>query len=135
MRRGEIAGLKWSSVNLTGKQIGEGKSALPARSVRIEENRVAVGRKIEAGTPKSKASNRTLPLPDDVVDALKVARKRQSEERLRYGRGTARASTSPAPRRARSTTRTCSRSGGASCSTISASIGCACMMRGTPAPR
>jgi integrase len=87
MRRGEIAGLKWSSVNLTGKQIGEGKSALPARSVRIEENRVAVGRKIEAGTPKSKASNRTLPLPDDVVDALKVARKRQSEERLRDGQG------------------------------------------------
>ena len=42
MRRGEIAGLRWCNVNLTDKQIGEGKAALPARSVRIEENRVAV---------------------------------------------------------------------------------------------
>jgi integrase len=87
MRRGEIAGLRWSSVNLTDQEIGEGKSALAARSVRVEENRVAVGRRVEAGTPKSKASNRTLPLPDDVVDALKSARKRQTEERLRFGHG------------------------------------------------
>ncbi len=60
---------------------------LPARSVRIEENRVAVGRQIEAGSPKSKASNRTLPMPEDVVDTLKAARKRQTEERLRFGEG------------------------------------------------
>jgi integrase len=87
MRRGEIAGLRWCNVNLTDKQIGEGKAALPARSVRIEENRVAVGKEKEAGTPKSRASNRTLPVPDDVVDVLKTARKRQTEERLRFGEG------------------------------------------------
>jgi integrase len=87
MRRGGMADLKWSSVNLTDKRVGEGKSAPPARSVRVEGNRVAVGKRVEAGTPKSKASNHTLPLPDDVVDALKVARKRQAEERLRFGHG------------------------------------------------
>lgn len=87
MRRGEIAGLRWANVNLTDKQIGEGKDALPTRSVRIEENRVAVGKLIEAGTPKSKASNRTLPMPDEVVEVLKAARKRQAEERLRFGQG------------------------------------------------
>ena len=48
---------------------------------------MAVGRQIEAGTPKSRASNRTLPIPDEVVDALKAAHKRQAEERLRFGEG------------------------------------------------
>ena len=38
-------------------------------------------------TPKSKASRRTLPLPDDVVQVLKAARQRQREERLRFGEG------------------------------------------------
>ena len=87
LRRGEIAGLRWANVNLTDKTIGAGADALPARSVRIEENRVAVGKQIETGTPKSKASNRTLPMPDEVVDVLKAARKRQTEERLRFGEG------------------------------------------------
>ena len=48
---------------------------------------MAVGKQIETGTPKSKASNRTLPMPDEVVDVLKAARKRQTEERLRFGEG------------------------------------------------
>jgi integrase len=87
LRRGEIAGLRWANVNLTDKTIGDGADALPARSVRVEENRVAVGKQIETGTPKPKASNRTLPMPDEVVDVLKAARKRQTEERLRFGEG------------------------------------------------
>jgi integrase len=44
-------------------------------------------RRIAIGTPKSKASNRTLPLPDEVVDVLNAARKRQREERLAFGEG------------------------------------------------
>jgi len=87
MRRGEIAGLRWANVNLTDMQIGEGRVAIPPCSVRIEENRVAVGKQIEAGSPKSAASNRTLPMPGEVVDLLKAARKRQTEERLRFGAG------------------------------------------------
>ena len=55
LRRGEIAGLRWANVDLT------------AKTVSIVENRVAIGKEIVSGTPKSKASNRTLPLPDDVV--------------------------------------------------------------------
>ena len=87
LRRGEIAGLRWANVNLTDKAVGDGADALPARSVRVEENRVAVGKQIETGTPKSKASNRTLPMPDEVVEVLKAARKRQTEEQLRFGEG------------------------------------------------
>lgn len=75
LRRGEIAGLRWSNVDLK------------AKALTVAENRVAVGKDIVPGTPKSKASNRTLPLPDDVVDVLKAARKRQAEERLAFGAG------------------------------------------------
>ncbi len=83
LRRGEIAGLRWCNVNLTDKPIGE----LPPRHLRIAENRVTIGKTILAGTPKSKASRRVLPLPDDVVEVLKAARKRQLGERLACGAG------------------------------------------------
>jgi integrase len=89
-RRGEIAGLRWCHVNLTDKAIGDGEDALPAKHLRIAENRVTVGKVTTAGTPKSKASRRTLPMPDELVDILKVARKRQLEERMAsrvYGPG------------------------------------------------
>jgi integrase len=86
-RRGEIAGLRWVNVNLTDEPVGEGEDELPPKSVRIAENRVAVGREIVTGSPKSKASTRTLPMPDEVVELLKAARKRQREERLAFGQG------------------------------------------------
>jgi integrase len=87
LRRGEIAGLRWCNVNLTDKPIGEGDDALPPKHLRIAENRVDVGREMISGTPKSKASRRTLPLPDEVLDLLRQARKRQLEERLAFGEG------------------------------------------------
>jgi integrase len=76
LRRGEIAGLRWEHVDLT------------AQTINVVENRVVLGKqRVESGTPKSKASRRTLPLPDDVVQVLKAARQRQREERLRFGEG------------------------------------------------
>jgi integrase len=75
LRRGEIAGLRWTNVDLN------------AKTVRIVENRVAVGREILSGTPKSKASVRTLPMPDEMVDVLRAARTKQAEERLAFGSG------------------------------------------------
>ena len=76
LRRGELAGLRWEHVDLT------------AQTVSIVENRVVLGKqRVESGTPKSKASRRTLPVPDDVVQVLKAARQRQREERLRFGEG------------------------------------------------
>jgi integrase len=87
LRRGEIAGLRWCNVNLAEKPVAQGDDELAPKSLRIVENRVTVGKTILTGTPKSKASNRTLPLPDEVVDVLKAARKRQLEERLAFGEG------------------------------------------------
>jgi integrase len=72
-RRGEIAGLRWEHVDLT------------AGSVAIAENRVAFGKQIEIGTPKSKASRRTLPLPAEVIELLKAAQERQAAERAELG--------------------------------------------------
>ncbi|GJO33974.1 hypothetical protein NJB1507_46320 [Mycobacterium marinum] len=46
-----------------------------------------MGKTILTDTPKSKASRRTLPLPDEVVEVLKAARKSQLEERLAFGEG------------------------------------------------
>lgn len=73
LRRGEIAGLRWEHVDLK------------AGTVAIVENRVAVGKESVVGTPKSKASRRTLPLPDEALAALKAARKQQKRERLQLG--------------------------------------------------
>jgi integrase len=70
LRRGEIAGLRWTNVDLKAK---------PVRTV---ENRVAVGAEIMSGI---QGEHGTLPLPDDVVDVLRAARKGQTEERLACG--------------------------------------------------
>ncbi|MGO9157639.1 tyrosine-type recombinase/integrase [Mycobacterium sp.] len=75
LRRGEIAGLRWSSADLK------------AKTVSIVENRVTIGKEVVTGIPKSKASTRTLPMPDEVVELLRAARKRQTEERLAFGEG------------------------------------------------
>lgn len=87
LRRGELAGLRWSHINLTDKTVGQGEDAIPAKHLRVAENRVSYGKTITTGTPKSKASRRTLPLPDDVVAVLKAARKQQAQEQLRFGHG------------------------------------------------
>ncbi len=75
LRRGEIAGLRWEIVDVK------------AGTVAIVENRVAVGKEAVVATPKSKASRRTLPLPDDSLAALKAARKAQNAEKLLLGEG------------------------------------------------
>lgn len=56
-------------INLTDKPIGKGEDELPALHLRVTENRVTIGKRIETGTPTSVASRRTLPLPADAVKA------------------------------------------------------------------
>lgn len=73
LRRGEIAGLRWSDVDLD------------ARTLTIANNRVSVrGRSVE-GDPKSFTSRRTLPIPERLAGALAAARERQRHERLQVG--------------------------------------------------
>ena len=62
LRRGEIAGLMWSDVNL-----GDG-------TITIARNRVQAGAgNVVEGDPKTLSSRRTLPLDDGLVGVLKRA--------------------------------------------------------------
>jgi integrase len=75
LRRGEIAGLAWASVDLKAKTLS------------ITNNRVSAGGTTVENDPKSATSRRTLPLPDRLVSVLKAAKARQAAERLALGTG------------------------------------------------
>lgn len=73
LRRGEIAGLRWSDVDLDANELS------------IVNNRVDAAGKVHENDPKSEMSRRTLPLPDRLVTVLKAAKARQARERLALG--------------------------------------------------
>jgi integrase len=73
LRRGEVAGLRWSDIDLT------------ARTVQISSTRLRFGKHLVEDTPKSRASRRTLPIPDHLAAALRTARAIQAADRLALG--------------------------------------------------
>ncbi|KUH69205.1 integrase [Mycolicibacterium novocastrense] len=74
LRRSEILGLRWSDIDFD------------AGTVSVAQGRVVVeGRGTITGDPKSKRSRRALPMPADVLAALRALRLRQAEERLALG--------------------------------------------------
>jgi integrase len=73
LRRGEIAGLRWSDIDLQAKTLA------------IVNNRVSAGGATVENDPKSAASRRELPLPDRLAKVLRAAKKRQAAERLALG--------------------------------------------------
>jgi integrase len=75
MRRGEVAGLRWTDVDL---QAGQVKVAKP---------RVAVRYKVHVSEPKTLKGKRWLALDPATAAALREHRTRQAEERLMVGPG------------------------------------------------
>lgn len=76
LRRGEIAGLKWSDIDFD------------AGTLSIARNRVQVGASTVAeNAPKTEASRRTLPLDAGLIVVLKRASARYAGERLKLGAG------------------------------------------------
>jgi integrase len=75
LRRGEIAGLRWSDVDFD------------AKTLTVMNNRVDAGGAVCETDPKTATSRRTLPLPDRLVTVLKSAKIRQTRERLALGYG------------------------------------------------
>lgn len=74
LRRGEIAGLMWSDIDLG------------AGTLTVARNRVQAGAgNVVEGDPKTLASRRTLPLDDGLVGVLKRASARYAQERLALG--------------------------------------------------
>lgn len=78
MRRGEIRGLRWSMVDLENKQLRVNKTA---SYIPDDQGHY---RTVER-TGKTKASRRAIALPQFVVDALRVHKRKQLEHRLAAG--------------------------------------------------
>lgn len=73
LRRGEVAGLRWSDVDLD------------ARTLQIATTRLRFGKNLVEDTPKSRAGRRTLPIPDHLAATLRGARAIQAADRLALG--------------------------------------------------
>lgn len=73
LRRGEIAGLRWSDVDLDAGRLS------------IAHTRVVVNARAESSAPKTSAGRRTVPVGPRLVSALRAHRRRQLEERMAWG--------------------------------------------------
>jgi integrase len=76
LRRGEIAGLKWSDIDFEGGTLS------------VARNRVELGggpTTVVENEPKTKAARRTLPLDEGLSGVLKRASARQAAEKLAHG--------------------------------------------------
>jgi len=75
LRRGEVLGMRWSSVDLD------------AGTARVETSRVLFGSRVVENAPKTKLGLRTVPLLPEIVADLRTLRKVQAAERLAAGPG------------------------------------------------
>jgi len=73
LRRGEIAALRWSDIDVNSGTIA------------VSRNRLRFGNKVVEGTVKSRASDRKLPLPDNLAATLKAAKSLQAADKLSMG--------------------------------------------------
>jgi integrase len=74
LRRGEIAGLRWSDVDLDGGTVTIARNRVQAGAGNVVENE-----------PKTRSSCRTLPLDEGLVSVLRRASARVAQERLALG--------------------------------------------------
>lgn len=73
LRRGELVGLRWPSVDLN------------AGVIRIEETRTIVDGKAVTSLPKTAAGRRSIPIDGRLIALLKTHRRRQAAEKLAAG--------------------------------------------------
>lgn len=74
LRRGELGGLRWSGVDFK------------AKTITVHIGRAAAGGKAVEDDPKTEASERTLPMDDEMVAVLRKARRRQAADKLQLGK-------------------------------------------------
>lgn len=87
LRRGEVVGLRWDDVDLTGARAQERGFLAGTPTLTVVNNRIIVAGKVIEGTPKGRGRRRVphLPIPRLVVDALKVLKARHAAEKLAAG--------------------------------------------------
>lgn len=74
LRRGEVCALEWSDISFEDETLSVSKNMLQDKYG------------IKIGTPKTQSSYRTIKIDADLVCELKQHKKRQMENRLRYGK-------------------------------------------------
>jgi integrase len=87
LRRGEVLGLRWADVDLTGEQAKARRLPDGTPSIAIVNTRLTVAGTIVEGSPKGRGRRRVayLPMPRVATDALRSARAAQAAERLAAG--------------------------------------------------
>ncbi|WP_195943431.1 tyrosine-type recombinase/integrase [Enterococcus faecium] len=73
LRRAEVCGLMWKDIDFEDE------------TLRVERIMIQDGKDFTLGTPKTKASYRTILLGDTLLKILKMMKKRQKENKLFYG--------------------------------------------------
>lgn len=92
-RRGEVLGLRWDRVDLTGERAdkpwwpGAPRFPVGTPTCAVTRNRVVVAGIEHVHSPKSRGGRRVLVLPELVVSVLKQVKRDQAVERLATGLG------------------------------------------------
>jgi integrase len=73
LRRGEIAGLRWADVDVSGRKLV------------IRRARVRVDGRAHESLPKTERGHRTLPLTEDLMSALRRLKRQQAADQLAAG--------------------------------------------------
>ena len=76
LRLGELLGLKWSDIDFNTGMLTVN------RTLSRSKNPVTGVYEILEQTPKTKNSNRTIPIPNDILNKLKEHKKNQNKQRL-----------------------------------------------------
>jgi integrase len=82
LRRGELLALKWEDVDFENKLLYVRRNLV---TIRNQEGRTKT-RNVEQ-SPKTKTSNRILPLSDELIDLLKEHQRKQEEDKTTFGEG------------------------------------------------
>lgn len=81
MRKGEILGLQWENVDFEKKMLYVKKNLCRVKNKDSTDKRKT---KLVLMEPKTKKSVRAIPLTEEAIHILKIHRKRQNEEKMRF---------------------------------------------------
>jgi integrase len=83
LRRGELLGLRWKDIDLEAGLVHVRQKLARVRIHGVSENDKKT--QLIFQQPKTEQSRRTIPIPPDIVDALKKHKARQAQEKLLMG--------------------------------------------------